>query len=489
MLRTFLSQLVQPTQYFLKADTGASGTFIKETHKHYLHQLKKSTLGPQVHLPNNTILQPSHEGILSLNDSPSTNLKAHVLPGMTNESLLSVGQLCDKGYKAIFTKDNLHIKKGHKTIIEGKRNLKDGLWDIPFPTKTQDTRLFVNYVVTKNKTKYELARYLHACAFSPCLTTFTKAIKNGNFISWPGIDELNFNKLLIQTAETAKGHLDQERQGLQSTQELTEDFFPNKEAKTKSVAIKLQPFHPKTTAYSDLTGKFPYKSSRGHQYILVVYDYDSNAILAAPLKSRQAQEITRAWTNLHGKLTQQGHEIKKYILDNECAADLKLAMVKASISYELVPPHIHRRNAAERAIRTFKNHFMAGLATCPPDFPITEWDRLLDQALLTLNLLRTSRVNPKLSSHAYLFGNHDFNRVPLVPPGSKLIVHNKPGHRPSWSFHGDDAWSIGPATEHYRCIKCYIPKTRTTRITDTFSIIPTVIPIPEYSIEEKIHEK
>ena len=75
--------------------------------------------------------------------------------------------------------------------------------------------------------------------------------------------------------------------------------------------MKLEPFHPKATAYNDLTGKFPHKSSRGHQYILVVYDYDSNAILAAPLKSRQqAQEITRAWTALHGKLTQNGHEIK-----------------------------------------------------------------------------------------------------------------------------------------------------------------------------------
>ena len=113
-----------------------------------------------------------------------------------------------------------------------------------------------------------------------------------------------------------------------------------------------------------------------------------------------------------------------------------------------------------------------------------------DQALLTLNLLRTSRVNPKISSHVYLFCNHDFNRVPLVPPGSKLIVHNKSGNRLSWSFHGDDAWSNGPASEHYyRCIKCYIPKTRATHITDTFSIIPTVIPISDYSIEEKIHEK
>ena len=34
----------------------------------------------------------------------------------------------------------------------------------------------------------------------------------------------------------------------------------------------------------DLMGRFPYQSSRGHEYILVAYNYDGNAILAQPLK-------------------------------------------------------------------------------------------------------------------------------------------------------------------------------------------------------------
>ena len=91
--------------------------------------------------------------------------------------------------------------------------------------------------------------------------------------------------------------------------------------------------------------------------------------------------------------TINGHIVKKYILDNECSEDLKAALNKQKLTYELAPPHMHRRNAAERAIRTFKNHFLAGLASCPPDFPISEWDRLIPQAQLTLNLLRNSRVS------------------------------------------------------------------------------------------------
>ena len=70
---------------------------------------------------------------------------------------------------------------------------------------------------------------------------------------------------------------------------------------------------------------------------------------------------------------------------------------------------MYRRNAAERAIRTFKSHFLAGLATYNPNFPTTKWDRLLHQSELTLNLLRTSRVNPKLSAYDYLVVNFDFN--------------------------------------------------------------------------------
>ena len=47
------------------------------------------------------------------------------------------------------------------------------------------------------------------------------------------------------------------------------------------------------------------------------------------------------------------------------------------MTYEKVPPNMYRRNAAERAVRTFKNHFLTGLASIDSSFPITQWDRLL----------------------------------------------------------------------------------------------------------------
>jgi len=178
-------------------------------------------------------------------------------------------------------------------------------------------------------------------------------------------------------------------------------------------------------------------------------------------------------------LSNRGRQPELYILDNECSNELKSAMTKHKIDYQLVPPHVHCRNAVERAIQTFKHHFLSGLATADPDFPVNEWDRLLPQATLTLNLLRNSRVNTKLSAHAFLHGNFDFSSTPLAPPGTKVLVHSKPKERNSWSFHGKEAWYIGPAPEHYRCVKCYMPSTHSEIISDTVQFFPHIVPFPQ----------
>ena len=236
----------------------------------------------------------------------------------------------------------------------------------------------------------------------------------------------------------------------------------------------------------DITGRFPHTSTRGYQYLLIVYDHDSNIILAQPLKTRQANEIKLAWEHLYNIITKNGHKTKYWIMDNEASIHLKNAMVNHKQTYQLTPPHMHRINAAERAIRTFKNHFLAGLATCDSAFPITEWDRLIPAANITLNLLRNARVHPKLSSYAYIFGPYDFNKNPLCPPGTKCIIHSKPTHRASWEYHGKEAWTIGPSMNHYRCIKCFLPTSRAEVDVDTLVLLPSKHFFPKPSLDEHI---
>ena len=107
-----------------------------------------------------------------------------------------------------------------------------------------------------------------------------------------------------------------------------------------------------------------------------------------------------------------------YIIDNEASKELKHCIVKNKLSYQLTLPHMHRINAAEHAICTFKNHFLAGLATIDPKFPIREW--LLPQAEATLNMLRNTRLHPHCSAYEVMNGPFDFTKTSLAPPGTKV---------------------------------------------------------------------
>jgi hypothetical protein len=149
------------------------------------------------------------------------------------------------------------------------------------------------------------------------------------------------------------------------------------------------------------------------------------------------------------------------------------------MDYQLVPRHCHRRNAAERAIRTFKEHFVAGLSSVYPTFPLHLWDRLLPQEEITLNLIRTSRLHPQPSATAHFHGLVDYNKTAFAPPGCKIIAHEKPGKQCTWAPHGQHGYTLGPAMHHYRCQNVYISTTASERIVDTLEFFPHNYQMPQ----------
>jgi hypothetical protein len=169
--------------------------------------------------------------------------------------------------------------------------------------------------------------------------------------------------------------------------------------------------------HTALTGKFPVRSSKGNSYVMVCYIYDYNDVKVIPMKSRSASEWVTSYESIHQELTVKGFKSKLQTLDNEASSALKNFFTANDIAYQLVPPHCHRRNAAERAIRTFKEHFVAGLSSVDPSFPMHLWDRLLPQAEITLNILRTCRLHPQLSAAAHYHGLVDYNKTAFSPPG------------------------------------------------------------------------
>jgi hypothetical protein len=98
--------------------------------------------------------------------------------------------------------------------------------------------------------------------------------------------------------------------------------------------------------HTDQTGKFIVASSNGNNYILVLYDYDSNSILVAPMRSRTGPCILAAFKVLHARLVTAGLRPQLHRLDNECSTALKDFLTTEAIDFQLVPPGMHRRNAA-----------------------------------------------------------------------------------------------------------------------------------------------
>jgi hypothetical protein len=146
---------------------------------------------------------------------------------------------------------------------------------------------------------------------------------------------------------------------------------------------------------------------------------------------------------MEGKLTSRGLQPKLMRFDNEVSQPLKTSLYEHEINFQLVPPYSHRCNASERAIRSFKYHLIAGLCSTDKAFPMHLWDRLLSQTVITLNMIITSRVNPKLSASTHIDGQYDYNRAPMAGPGTRIIAHDTPNRRITLAPHGQDGWYIG----------------------------------------------
>jgi hypothetical protein len=302
---------------------------------------------------------------------------------------------------------------------------------------------------------------------------------------------------LPQSTATIKGHLARSRKNLRTTkpkqpkeqnvelignmEEMDADMNP-----TEEVDAPCDLFVGATigeneldTLYNDLTGKFPIKSFRGNAYIFVAYAYSPNAIIVRAMKNRSDEEMLKTYKDVYAYLKAKGFKPNFNVSDNECSRTIKEYLDKEEgVKIQLVEPHNHRANAAERAIQTFKNHFIAGLSTVDKAFPLQLWDDLLQQAQITLNLLRKARINNKLSAYEILEGPFNFNKTPLAPPGTKAIIYNSPDKRSSWGVHGTDAYYVGPALEHYRCYKFFVPETRAYRIAQAAVFYPQHCKMP-----------
>ncbi len=151
---------------------------------------------------------------------------------------------------------------------------------------------------------------------------------------------------------------------------------------------------------------------------------------------------------------------------------------------QLVEPHNHHVNAAERAIQTFKDAFIAALATTDSEFPLQLCDRLMPQVRDTLNLMRASRINPEILAYEALNGPCNWNRYPLAPLGCKAVVYKDGDNRGSWASRVIDGWYLGPSKDHYQCALYYIPETRAYHISGLTELFPQHCQLPNLTPDQ-----
>jgi hypothetical protein len=70
-------------------------------------------------------------------------------------------------------------------------------------------------------------------------------------------------------------------------------------------------------------------------------------------------------------------------------------------------------------------------------------------------------------------GRFDYNKPPIAPLGTKGLIYKDPAIHTSWVSHGTDAYYLGPAPKHYRCLCFYMPATRRYCIANTWRLYPT----------------
>lgn len=452
-------------------DSGATSTFVRRE----TNLPVKSKSNKIVNMPDGRGTAATAIVTLPYPTLTTAAREAHVLPSLTTNSLLSVPVLADEGYTTIFRpyqegadvykQGDVEIRALSPPVLQGCRNIS-GLWVVNGQYEQRQPEASANNVHDLPSIPKAIA-FMHAAAGFPVKDTWIKAIKNGHYRTWPGLTPAAVMKHCPDAVETQKGHMKKQRQNVRSTKIKVADDSNTSTLHLKKNDVYVKIFNARDTIHTDQTGNLPVTSSRGNKFIMVLVNVDGNFIDAEPVKDHTDASLIKAYTTLWNRLTASKIVAPKlHVLDNEASTAFKAA-IKTNCDLQLVPPDTHRRNLAERAIQTFKSHLIAILAGVNEFFSMQLWDRLIPQAVLTLNLLRRANANPNISAYEYIHGEFDYNKMPLAPMGCAVQIYESPNNRRTWAPHSTDGWYLRTSAEHYRCHVVFVKKTRSERISDT----------------------
>ena len=183
----------------------------------------------------------------------------NIVPSLVGNSLLSTVKMVQAGYTAIYDDSEVNfydsttakISVLEVAVLTGYQCPWTKLWQVPLVTTTGNkntdtllldhprkheslkstsiTRAHIGSVLTFGRNNkyirnfYNLPsikptiRYLHVVAGFPTKESWLRAIRQGNYNSWPLINIKNVARNFPKSEETLKGHMREQRQGVPST--------------------------------------------------------------------------------------------------------------------------------------------------------------------------------------------------------------------------------------------------------------------------------
>ena len=385
---------------------------------------------------------------INIFDNERLTIGMHALNAFTNHPANCTVTLDKFGFKI--------IDPNYQILCEGTKDEHDKLWFMPSKMQTPTVEFASANIFVKDEPNAVFVAYQSACFLNPPDSTFENAVRKGYLGNLPRLTAKMIRNNRPNSIGTAHGHLNKLRQNIRSTkidpvERKTDKKKLNKQTKintnttipnsnivkdstgeqeeddmvTKTIQLSdLSPEERKAlAAYFDATGRFPFQSEEGYEYMLVsVY---KNYIHVEPMIDRRAPSYVTAYRSTINFFQSKGHILSVCRLDNESSILLEnFFNEEVKIEFNFIAAGNHRANKAERAIQSWKNHFIAGIATVDPDFPMTQWPNFLLQAELTLNHLRPFADNDKISAYEGIFkSKYDFQAHPIAPIGTKVVVY------------------------------------------------------------------
>jgi hypothetical protein len=264
----------------------------------------------------------THTVNLLLSNLPPEACLVHQLSSLVI-NLLSITILCKAGCKVFFHKTGCKVTLNGKTILRGWRDPKNCRWHVMiindgwitnlavhdvtrpiillFTTPTRHLANSMSIMPSESNTTlanslYEcsnmgqLTNYYYACLNYPVKSTLTKAISRGYLKGWWGLTSQRTHHHISVSTDSQMGHMDQQRQGVQSTQptpttvplQVPNIFYdpmedvPQEPHNAHTHFVFMAIYEINGNLFTDQTGRFPITSNCGHAYAVVFYIFDAN---------------------------------------------------------------------------------------------------------------------------------------------------------------------------------------------------------------------